>query len=56
MSNNKQVHPYPLRLPNGLRSTVERMAGKSRRSLNSELILLVEDGFKYRERYEKNIF
>lgn len=44
---------YPLSLVSEVKTKVEEEAKKSRRSLNAELGLLIEEGFKWREMQSK---
>lgn len=50
---SKRRTPYPLRLANDIRERAENEARNSRRSLNAELGLLIEEGFKWREMQSK---
>lgn len=37
---------FTLRFPNGMRSKIKKIAGRNRRSMNSELIFLIERGMQ----------
>lgn len=49
MKNAHKVAPYSLRIDDALKEKAREEANKHRRSLNSELSLLIEEGFKWRE-------
>lgn len=49
MKGTRQTNPYSLRLADELREAALQEAHKNRRSLNAELGLLIEEGFKWRE-------
>lgn len=44
----KRKTPYPLRMSEEIRKQAEEEARSNRRSLNAELGLLIEEGFKWR--------
>lgn len=50
--NKEAKKQYPLRLPETLKSQVDDLAHSNRRSTNAELIVLIEDGVKYRKMQE----
>lgn len=50
--NKEALKQYPLRLPETLKSRVDDLAHSNRRSTNAELIVLIEDGVKYRKMQE----
>lgn len=47
--NKRQINPFGLRLEPSLKDKAAREAKENRRSLNAELGLLIEEGFKWRE-------
>ncbi|WP_301361842.1 Arc family DNA-binding protein [Stutzerimonas nitrititolerans] len=49
MKDMRQTNPYSLRLADELREAALQEAHQNRRSLNAELGLLIEEGFKWRE-------
>ena len=49
MKDAHQVAPYSLRIADQLKEKAKQEAGANRRSLNAELGLLIEEGFKWRE-------
>ncbi|WP_312964614.1 Arc family DNA-binding protein [Stutzerimonas kunmingensis] len=49
MKEVQRVNPFPLRLGQPVRERAKDEASKYRRSLNTELSLLIEEGFKWRE-------
>jgi len=50
---NKEARTqYPLRLPESLKNQVDDLAHSNRRSTNAELVVLIEDGIKYRKLQE----
>ncbi|WP_200628844.1 hypothetical protein [Stutzerimonas balearica] len=49
MKEVQRVNPFPLRLEQPVRERAKDEASKYRRSLNAELGLLIEEGFKWRE-------
>jgi len=49
MKDMHKVAPYSLRIDDQLKERARGEASKHRRSLNSELSLLIEEGFKWRE-------
>lgn len=49
MKDAHKISPYSLRIEEALKGRAKEAAVKHRRSLNSELSLLVEEGFKWRE-------
>ncbi|WP_423773963.1 Arc family DNA-binding protein [Aquipseudomonas alcaligenes] len=46
----KRITPYPLRLSETTRQAAEQEAEKNRRSLNSELTLLIEEALESRRK------
>lgn len=50
--NKEALKQYPLRLPETLKIRVDDLAHSNRRSTNAELIVLIEDGIKYRKMQE----
>ncbi|WP_156351393.1 Arc family DNA-binding protein [Pseudomonas sp. NBRC 111121] len=53
MKDAHQVAPYSLRIADELKEKAKQEAGENRRSLNAELGLLIEEGFKWREMQRK---
>lgn len=53
MKDAHQVAPYSLRIADQLKEKARQEAGANRRSLNAELGLLIEEGFKWREMQSK---
>lgn len=53
MKGARQVNPYPLRISEEVRNAATDEAHKNRRSLNTELGLLIEEGLKWRELKQK---
>lgn len=53
MRDAHQVAPYSLRIADQLKGKAKQEADSNRRSLNSELGLLIEEGFKWRELQSK---
>lgn len=53
MKDAHQVAPYSLRIAEELKEKAKQEAGTNRRSLNAELGLLIEEGFKWREMQSK---
>lgn len=53
MKDAHQVAPYSLRIADQLKEKARQEAGANRRSLNAELGLLIEEGFKWREMQNK---
>ncbi|SFB18973.1 Arc family DNA-binding protein [Azotobacter beijerinckii] len=53
MKDAHKVAPFSLRLREEVRETAEQEAKKYRRSLNAEIGLLIEEGFKWREMQSK---
>ncbi|MCY1380110.1 hypothetical protein D9M69_678980 [compost metagenome] len=53
MRDARRINPFPLRLGEEVRGKVEDEAHKNRRSLNSEISLLVEEGLRWRESQNK---
>lgn len=53
MKDMHKVAPYSLRIDDQLKEKAKAEAGRYRRSLNSELSLLIEEGFKWREMQQK---
>lgn len=49
MKDRHRSAPYSLRIANELRDKARNEAHANRRSLNAELSLLIEEGFKWRE-------
>lgn len=49
----RAINPFGLRLPPLLKGKAQNEATKNRRSLNAELGLLIEEGFKWREQQSK---
>lgn len=47
--NVRKINPFGLRLQPEIKKKAEQEAHKNRRSLNAELGLLIEEGFKWRE-------
>lgn len=46
----KRITPYPLRLNQALRQAAEKEAQKNRRSLHTELVVLIEEALLSREK------
>ena len=42
----KQANPYPLRMPDELDRVVRQLAEESRRSINSQVIVMLEEYLK----------
>lgn len=53
MKDAHKISPYSLRIPGQLKDRAREEAHANRRSLNTELELLIEDGFKWRELQRK---
>lgn len=53
MRDAHQVAPYSLRIAEQLKDKAKQEAETNRRSLNAELGLLIEEGFKWRESQTK---
>lgn len=53
MKDAHQVAPYSLRIAEQLKGKAKQEARTNRRSLNAELGLLIEEGFKWREQQSK---
>lgn len=53
MQEKPRSSPFPLRLTDRVKEEVKVEAIKNRRSLNSEIGLLIEEGFKWRELQSK---
>lgn len=53
MKDAHQVAPYSLRIAEQLKGKAKQEAEANRRSLNAELGLLIEEGFKWREMQSK---
>lgn len=53
MKDAHKVAPYSLRIAEQLKSRARAEAAAHRRSLNMELELLIEEGFKWREMQSK---
>ena len=49
MKDTHKVAPYSLRIAEHLKGRAKQEATINRRSLNTELELLIEEGFKWRE-------
>ncbi|MBI6616649.1 hypothetical protein YA0729_28325 [Pseudomonas simiae] len=49
MKDAHKVAPYSLRIAEHLKGRAKQEATVNRRSLNTELELLIEEGFKWRE-------
>ncbi|KPA87077.1 hypothetical protein PF66_06422 [Pseudomonas asplenii] len=49
MKDAHKVAPYSLRIAEHLKGKAREEAATNRRSLNAELELLIEEGFKWRE-------
>ena len=43
---NRESSKFMLRFPNGLRQKIKEMAANNRRSMNAELIIIIEKGIK----------
>lgn len=44
LSTNRGSDQFPLRLPNGMRSDLKIRAAQNRRTMNAELLVLIEVG------------
>lgn len=53
MKDAHKVSPYSLRISEQLKGRAREEAHANRRSLNTELELLIEEGFKWRELQNK---
>lgn len=53
MKDAHKVPPYSLRIEEALKGRAREEAIKHRRSLNSELGMLIEDGFRWREMQQR---
>lgn len=53
MKDRHKVTPYSLRIDDQLKERARMEASRQRRSLNSELSLLIEEGFKWREMQQR---
>ena len=53
MKDGHKVAPYSLRIAEHLKGKAKEEAVAHRRSLNTELELLIEEGFKWREQQSK---
>ncbi|MFJ7141269.1 hypothetical protein [Pseudomonas protegens] len=53
MKDAHQIAPYSLRIADKLKGKAKQEAVANRRSLNTELGLLIEEGFKWREMQSK---
>ena len=49
MQEKTKRSPFPLRITDGVKERAKNEAAHNRRSLNSELGLLIEEGFRWRE-------
>lgn len=49
----RSINPFGLRLQPNLKEMAKAEAEKNRRSINTELTLLIEDGFKWREMQQR---
>lgn len=49
----RSINPFGLRLQPDLKEMARVEAEKNHRSINTELTLLIEDGFKWREMQQK---
>ncbi|MGP5356496.1 Arc family DNA-binding protein [Pseudomonas helleri] len=54
MKDARAVSPYPLRMSAGLRNEASNEAHKNRRSLNTELGMLIEEALLARKQHEQN--
>ena len=54
MKDVRAVSPYPLRMSAGVRNEASEEAHKNRRSLNTELGLLIEEALLARKQNEHN--
>jgi hypothetical protein len=55
MKDAHLIAPYSLRMETQLRDRASAEAESNRRSLNSELRALIEDGFKWRDMQAKRV-
>jgi hypothetical protein len=53
MKDAHKVAPFSLRIDEQLKTKAREVAVANRRSLNTELELLIEEGFKWREMQSK---
>jgi len=53
MKEVMRTSPFPLRLDRAVRERAAAEAREFRRSLNTELAILIEEGFKWREMQSK---
>ncbi|MFZ3185878.1 MAG: Arc family DNA-binding protein [Pseudomonas sp.] len=49
MQTPKRIVPYPLRLDDSIRKAVKEEAHRNRRSLNAELVVLIEEALLSRK-------
>lgn len=49
MQEKTKRSPFPLRITDAVKERAKNEAANNRRSLNSELGLLIEEGFRWRE-------
>lgn len=50
MKVTSRTTPYPLRISESVRDTAQTEADKNRRSLNTELGILIEEGLAWRQK------
>jgi len=53
MKDARKINPFGLRLAPEIKEKAQGEADRNRRSLNAELGLLIEEGFKWREMQSK---
>lgn len=54
MKDTRAVSPYPLRMSHGLRNEASDEAHKNRRSLNTEIGMLIEEALLARKQNAEN--
>lgn len=55
MKEARKISPFGLRLAAQVKERAQEEANRNRRSLNTELGLLIEEGFKWREQQAKHV-
>lgn len=55
MKESRKINPFGLRLAAQVKERAQEEANRNRRSLNTELGLLIEEGFKWREQQAKHV-
>lgn len=50
----KPIPPMGIRPPEEMKLQIKRSASENRRSLNSEVLTLIEEGFRYRQSLQQH--